>query len=155
MEQVARAIRRHPEVVRRQARAGRLPGLKVGRGWFFRPEQLVSAGYSQFRGAVSAAAAAAGDADRSRVFLEALSEAGLEAVQLVDQEAIFQAVGRRLAQAGVGSFFFLIAEVGLAAGLPLRLRGRIVPAPAVPLRPSAEGLKAGPVSPGHLSAPGG
>ena len=146
MEQVARAIRRHPEVVRRQARAGRLPGLKVGRGWFFRPEQLVSAGYSQFRGAVSAAAAAAGDADRSRVFLEALSEAGLEAVQLADQEAIFQAVGRRLAQAGVGSFFFLMAEDGQglmmvhrevppssAKDMPLSPLGRVYPFSKLPM----------------------
>ena len=134
VEEVARAIRRHPEVVRRQARSGRLPGEKVGRGWFFRPERLVAAGYPQFAGAVSAAAAAANDAERSRVFLQALSEAGLEAVQLLDQDAIFAAVGRRLAQAGVGSFFFLMAEDGQG----LRIVHREPPpgtAPTGPLPP--------------------
>ena len=48
VDEVARVIRRHPEVVRRQARAGRLPGEKIGRGWFFRPARLAEAGYHQF-----------------------------------------------------------------------------------------------------------
>src|SRR4029077_16163875 len=46
VEQVAAAIHRHPEVVRRQARDGRLPAEKIGRVWFFRPERLAEAGYS-------------------------------------------------------------------------------------------------------------
>src|SRR2546427_6065422 len=98
VEEVAAAIHRHPEVVRRQARDGRLPGEKIGRGWFFRPERLVAAGHPQFASAVSDAAAAAAAGERSRVFLQALSEAGLEAMQATDQEAIFAAIGRRLAQ---------------------------------------------------------
>ena len=48
VEQVAAAIHRHPEVVRRQARDGRLPAEKIGRVWFFRPERLAEAGFSQF-----------------------------------------------------------------------------------------------------------
>src|SRR6202022_1366191 len=48
VEEVAAAIRRHPEVVRRQARDGRLPGEKIGLVWFFRPERLAEAGFSQF-----------------------------------------------------------------------------------------------------------
>jgi diguanylate cyclase (GGDEF)-like protein len=48
VDQVAHAIKRHPEVVRRQARGGRLPAEKIGRGWFFRPERLIAAGYTQF-----------------------------------------------------------------------------------------------------------
>src|SRR6267154_4326165 len=48
VEEVAAAIHRHPEVVRRQARDGRLPGEKIGRVWFFRPERLAEAGFSQF-----------------------------------------------------------------------------------------------------------
>jgi len=41
-------IRRHPEVVRRHARDGRLPAEKIGRVWFFRRERLAEAGYNQF-----------------------------------------------------------------------------------------------------------
>src|SRR3989442_9610986 len=48
VEEVAAAIRRHPEVVRRQARDGRLPAEKIGRVWFFRPERLAEAGFTQF-----------------------------------------------------------------------------------------------------------
>src|SRR5260370_29756284 len=48
VKEVAAAIRRHPEVVRRQARDGRLPGEKIGRGWVFRPERLAEAGFTQF-----------------------------------------------------------------------------------------------------------
>src|SRR5712691_9263757 len=48
VEEVAAAIQRHPEVVRRQARDGRLPGEKIGRVWFFRPERLAEIGFSQF-----------------------------------------------------------------------------------------------------------
>ena len=74
-----------------------------------------------------------------------LSEAGLEAVQLVDQEAIFTAVGRRLAQAGVGSFFFLMTEdgqglmmvhrelPGASAVTPMSPLGRIYPFSKLPL----------------------
>jgi hypothetical protein len=55
VEEVAAAIKRHPEVVRRQARDGRLPGEKIGRVWFFRPERLVEAGFSQFPAIMPAA----------------------------------------------------------------------------------------------------
>src|SRR5437588_7925260 len=53
VEEVATAIHRHPEVVRRQARDGRLPGEKIGRVWFFRPERLAEAGLSQFLAAMT------------------------------------------------------------------------------------------------------
>jgi diguanylate cyclase (GGDEF)-like protein len=112
VEEVARAIQRHPEVVRRHARDGRLPADKIGRGWFFYPERLVAAGYTQFGAAVSAAATSAAEAERSQLFLRALSEAGHEAVQLLDEDAIFSAVGRRLAEAGLASFFFLLTDGG-------------------------------------------
>src|SRR5256885_12686220 len=48
VEAVAAAIHRHPEVVRRQAPDGRLPGEKIGRGWFFRPQRLAETRFSQF-----------------------------------------------------------------------------------------------------------
>ncbi|HYM49245.1 MAG TPA: diguanylate cyclase [Candidatus Limnocylindrales bacterium] len=128
VEDVARAIRRHPEVVRRQARDGRLPGEKIGRGWFFRPEWLVAAGYSQFAGAVTSAATAADESARSRAFLEALSQAGMDAVSLLDQDAILSAVGDRLLQAGVGSFFFLTTDDG--TGLRIVHRSPVGDGPA-------------------------
>ena len=76
VEDVAAGIGRHPEVVRRQARAGRLPAEKIGRVWFFRPEALAKAGYAQFR---SSAPSNPGPADP---LLLALSKAGLAALQL-------------------------------------------------------------------------
>src|SRR5256886_16675998 len=48
VEAVAAAIHRHPEVVRRQARDGRLPPEEIGRGLFFRPERLAAAGFPPF-----------------------------------------------------------------------------------------------------------
>src|SRR2546425_12406587 len=48
VEAVAAAIHPHPEVVRRQARDGRLPGEKIGRVWVFRPERVAEAGFRQF-----------------------------------------------------------------------------------------------------------
>src|SRR5262249_54034662 len=48
---------------RRQARAGRLPGEKIGRGWFFRPERLVESGYKQFADAAAPARSGASPAD--------------------------------------------------------------------------------------------
>ncbi len=42
----------------------------------------------------------------------ALSQAGVEALQLLDREAIFQAVGRRLAEVGLSSHFFLLSPDG-------------------------------------------
>src|SRR5437016_13685491 len=48
VEEVAAAIHRHPDVVRRQARDGRLPGEKIGRVWFLRRERLAEAGFSPF-----------------------------------------------------------------------------------------------------------
>src|ERR1700694_3278643 len=44
VDEVAAAIQRHPEVVRRQARDGRLPGEKIGRVWLFRPERWAGGG---------------------------------------------------------------------------------------------------------------
>jgi diguanylate cyclase (GGDEF)-like protein len=112
VEDVAQAIRRHPEVVRRQARAGRLPAEKIGRVWFFRPERLAEAGFSQFRLRPVGenvpgrpVEPAAGDA-----LVRALGQAGLEALQDLEQDAIFRAVGRRLAEANVSTFFFIVTE---------------------------------------------
>ncbi len=68
VDEVARAIHRHPEVVRRHARSGRLPGERVGRGWFFRPDRLVAAGYPQFAAATTETTASMGPS-----FLAALS----------------------------------------------------------------------------------
>lgn len=104
VDEVAAAIGRHPEVVRRQARAGRIPAEKIGRVWFFRPASLVTAGYAQFRPSLP------GSAPVTDPLLVALSKAGLEALQLRDRERIFQAVGERLAEAGLSSFFFLARD---------------------------------------------
>ena len=101
--EVAAAIGRHPEVVRRQARAGRLPAEKIGRVWFFRPSTLVKAGFPQFRRSVSSPAV-------TDPLLLALSKAGLEALQLRDRNRIFETVGERLAEAGLSSYFFLARE---------------------------------------------
>src|ERR1700730_1599366 len=76
VEEVAAAIHRHPEVVRRQARDGRLPGEKIGRVWFFRPERLAEAGFNQFLAQMAGEAsggAAEGPATTLRV--RALGEA--------------------------------------------------------------------------------
>src|ERR1700681_1279905 len=107
VEEVAAAIQRHPEVVRRQARDGRLPGEKIGRVWFFRPERLVEAGFSQFL------ARLAGDSGGGRPgeppvtpLVRALGEAGLQALQHLDRRAIFEAVGSRLAGAGLSTHLF-------------------------------------------------
>ncbi|HEY0493822.1 MAG TPA: diguanylate cyclase [Candidatus Dormibacteraeota bacterium] len=104
VEEVAAAIGRHPEVVRRQARAGRLPAEKIGRVWFFNPSALVKAGFEQFRPAALASPPV------TDPLLLALSKAGMEALQLRDRDRIFQAVGERLAEAGLSSFFFLARE---------------------------------------------
>ena len=81
VEEVAAAIKRHPEVVRRQARDGRLPGEKIGRVWFFRPERLVEAGFSQFL-AQMAGDNAGGRSGEPPVtpLVRALGEAGLQAL---------------------------------------------------------------------------
>lgn len=104
VDEVASAIHRHPEVVRRQARDGRLPGEKIGRVWFFTPERLVAAGYHQF---ASARSADENDpALRPRPLLTALAEAGLQALQRPERQAVFEAVGTRLAQAGVSTYIW-------------------------------------------------
>ena len=117
VEEVAAAIRRHPEVVRRQARDGRLPAEKIGRVWFFRPERLAEAGLSQFlpRVAHDAASPASTVGPSTDGLVRALGEAGLEALQHPDRDAIFSAVARRLAEAGLSTYFFLMApgEKGL------------------------------------------
>src|SRR6202521_2301222 len=107
VDEVAAAIQRHPEVVRRQARDGRLPGEKIGRVWFFRPERLAEAGFSQFL------AQMAGDSSAGRPgeppgtpLVRALGEAGLQGPQHPDRRAIFEAVGSRLADAGLSTYFF-------------------------------------------------
>src|SRR5438270_3166473 len=107
VEEVAAAIHRHPEVVRRQARDGRLPGEKLGRVWFFRPERLAEAGFSQFLAQM--AGDNAGDRPREppvTPLVRALGEAGLQALQHLDRRAIFGAVGSRLADAGLSTYFF-------------------------------------------------
>jgi len=108
VEEVAALIHRHPEVVRRQARDGRLPGEKIGRVWFFRPERLAEAGFTQFHPKMAAEhphEAPSGSAPASAL-VRALSEAGLQALQHPDRQAIFEAVGSRLAEAGVSTFVF-------------------------------------------------
>jgi len=107
VEEVAAAIHRHPEVVRRQARDGRLPGEKIGRVWFFRPERLVEAGFSQFLPQM------AGDSNPVRPaepsvspLVKALGEAGLQALQHLDRSGIFAAVATRLADVGLSTSFF-------------------------------------------------
>ncbi len=107
VDEVARAIQRHPEVVRRHARSGRLPGERVGRGWFFRPDRLVAAGYPQFAAATAETTTSMGSS-----FLAALSEAGMDALQMGDEDDIFEAVARRLATVGLGSWYFLVIPDG-------------------------------------------
>jgi len=110
VDQVAAAIHRHPEVVRRQARDGRLPAEKIGRVWFFRPERLAEAGFSQFLPQI-----APEPADHSQppgALFNALADAGLQALQHLNREAIFTAVGSRLAQAGVSTYLFDLAPDG-------------------------------------------
>ncbi len=108
VEEVAAAIRRHPEVVRRQARDGRLPGEKIGRVWFFRPERLAEAGFSQFLSqmTVDRWAGHLPDEPTSTLLVRALGEAGVQALQHLDRNAIFGAVGSRLAEAGLSTYFF-------------------------------------------------
>src|SRR5438552_1466554 len=104
VEAVAAAIHRHPEVVRRQARDGRLPGEKIGRVWFFRPERLAEAGFSQFLQRMANEAPATGStAPGADGLVRALGEAGLEALQRPQRDAIFRAVAGRLAEAGLST----------------------------------------------------
>jgi diguanylate cyclase (GGDEF)-like protein len=107
VEEVAAAIRRHPEVVRRQARDGRLPGEKIGRVWFFRPERLAEAGFSQFLPQIAGdiKAGLPGEPPVTPL-VGALGEAGLQALQRLDRPAIFAAVGSRLADAGLSTYLF-------------------------------------------------
>src|SRR5437588_4188682 len=110
VEEVAAAIHRHPEVVRRQARDGRLPAEKIGRVWFFRPERLAEAGFPQFLPQI-----ASERADQSQppgALFHALADAGLQALQRLDREAIFAAVGNRLAQAGLSTYLYDMAPDG-------------------------------------------
>ena len=118
VDQVAAAIHRHPEVVRRQARDGRLPAEKIGRVWFFRPERLAEAGLSQFLPKI-----ASEPADRPQspgALFNALADAGLQALQHLNREAIFTAVGSRLGQAGVSTYLFDLAPDG--SGLVVAFR---------------------------------
>jgi diguanylate cyclase (GGDEF)-like protein len=117
VEEVAAAIHRHPEVVRRQARDGRLPAEKIGRVWFFRPERLAEAGFSQFLPRMTSDAPLVGPTPLSGAdgLVRALGEAGLEALQHPQRDAIFRAVAGRLAEAGLSTYFFSMApgEKGL------------------------------------------
>ncbi|TMF28554.1 MAG: diguanylate cyclase [Chloroflexi bacterium] len=107
VEAVAAAIHRHPEVVRRQARDGRLPGEKIGRVWFFRPERLAEAGFSQFLPQMASDANAIRTSEPSVTpLVKALGEAGLQALQRLDRPAIFAAVATRLADVGLSTYFF-------------------------------------------------
>ena len=110
VEQVAAAIHRHPEVVRRQARDGRLPAEKIGRVWFFRPERLAEAGFPQF--VPQMAPERPEQAPTPGALFNALADAGLQALQRLDREAIFAAVGSRLAQAGLSTYLFELAPDG-------------------------------------------
>ena len=106
VEEVAAAIQRHPEVVRRQARDGRLPGEKIGRVWFFRPERLAEAGFSQFLSKMPRVTDAARPSEPAPLLVRALGEAGVQALQHLDRHAIFGAVGSRLADVGLSTYFF-------------------------------------------------
>ena len=110
VEQVAVAIHRHPEVVRRQARDGRLPAEKIGRVWFFRPERLAEAGFAQFLPQM--ASERADQSPTPSALFSALADAGLQALRHLTREAIFTAVGSRLAQAGLSTYLFDLAPDG-------------------------------------------
>ncbi|HEY4845878.1 MAG TPA: diguanylate cyclase [Candidatus Dormibacteraeota bacterium] len=107
VDEVAAAIHRHPEVVRRQARDGRLPGEKIGRVWFFRPERLAEAGFSQFLSQVARDNTDAPPGEpQATPLVRVLGEAGLQALQHLDRSAIFEAVGSRLGEAGLSTYLF-------------------------------------------------
>src|SRR5438270_11923615 len=92
VEEVAAAIHRHPEVVRRQARDGRLPAEKIGRVWFFRPERLAEAGFEQFLGQLPGGQSASPSTESTvSPLVRALGGAGLQALQHIDREASFTA----------------------------------------------------------------
>ncbi|MEA2668604.1 MAG: hypothetical protein QOJ33_1538 [Chloroflexota bacterium] len=110
VEAVAAAIHRHPEVVRRQARDGRLPAEKIGRVWFFRPERLAEAGFPQF--VTQMAPEHAVQSPTSGALFSALADAGLQALQHLNREAIFTAVGNRLAEAGLSTYLFDLSPDG-------------------------------------------
>jgi diguanylate cyclase (GGDEF)-like protein len=110
VEQVAAAIHRHPEVVRRQARDGRLPAEKIGRVWFFRPERLAEAGFPQF--VTQMAPEHAVQSPTSGALFSALADAGLQALRHLNREAIFTAVGTRLAEAGLSTYLFDLSPDG-------------------------------------------
>jgi diguanylate cyclase (GGDEF)-like protein len=144
VEEVAAAIRRHPEVVRRQARNGRLPAEKIGRVWFFRPERLAEAGFTQFLTTMTT-----GDAPvipttdpPTESLVRALGEAGLEALRRPEQDAIFDVVGRRLADAGFSTFVFLLAD-----GTGLRCAFRQVAEPDTDFEKVAGQLAVGTIIP--------
>ena len=110
VDDVAAALHRHPEVVRRQARAGRLPAEKIGRVWFFRPERLAEAGFHQFRPAITPKGSEVAEpASAAGTLVNALGQAGLDALRHLEREAIFAAVGGRLAAAGFSTFIFLVS----------------------------------------------
>ena len=111
VEEVAAAIHRHPEVVRRQARDGRLPAEKIGRVWFFRPERLAEAGFDQFLPRIASDGTGPDSSSGTAAdgLLRALGEAGLEALQHPERNAIFSTVAGRLAEAGLSTYFFLMA----------------------------------------------
>ncbi|HET9849491.1 MAG TPA: diguanylate cyclase [Candidatus Dormibacteraeota bacterium] len=128
VEEVAAMIHRHPEVVRRQARDGRLPAEKIGRVWFFRAERLAEAGFAQFlprvageRGGQPAPAAVPTGA-----LLRALNDAGLQALQSPDRAAILEAVASRLGEAGLSTFIFDATPDG--KGLTLAFHQVLAPA---------------------------
>src|SRR5438045_4302623 len=112
VEAVAAAIHRHPEVFRRHARDGRLPAEKIGRVWFFRPERLAEAGFTQFLTTLPSNELPETPATDppTESLVRALGEAGLEALRRPQQDAIFDVVGRRLAEAGLSMFAFLLAD---------------------------------------------
>src|SRR5256886_10570505 len=110
VEAVAAAIHRHPEVVRRQARDGRLPGEKIGRVWFFRPERLAEAGFGQFLAQMGEPSAEPPAEPSPTPLVRALGEAGLQALQHLDRDAIFLVVGKCLAEAGLSTFFFVLTD---------------------------------------------
>src|SRR2546426_8209540 len=119
VEAVAAAIHRHPEVVRRQARDGRLPGEKIGRVWFFRPERLAEAGFSQFLPQMAGDSNAVLPGEPSVTpLVKALGEAGLQALQHLDRPAIFAAGPTPLSGVWLSPFLFSLKPHRERATIP-------------------------------------
>src|SRR5439155_15663 len=108
MTGISTSIKIRSGMSRRAARTAE----RVGRWWFFGPERLAEAGFTQFLRTMTPSEAPATPATDSPTesLVRALGEAGLEALRRPEQDAIFEVVGRRLADAGFSTFVFLLAD---------------------------------------------